>query len=275
MTGTWFVTGASSGFGRCITELLLDRGDRVAATSRHPESLADLQRDHEQRFWPVEMDLNDTGSIRRAVDSSFRELGKLDVIVSNAGAGLVGAAEEVTDEQLRHQIETNLIGAIQLARAVISRLRQQGGGRIIQVTSMVPIAIPGLSIYHAAKWGVEGFWEAVIPEIAPFGIGVTMVQPGSARTSFGRGVTIAPAIPEYQRTPVALRRAKAPGDPVKMARAIITCAELPRPPRRLTLGSDAYRQIGAALREQLAELEAGKTVACATDADDVLARTGQ
>jgi NAD(P)-dependent dehydrogenase (short-subunit alcohol dehydrogenase family) len=225
----------------------------------------------------VPMDLASAGSIAAAVDEAFRVLGRVDVIISNAGSGLVGAAEELTDDQLCEQIQANLTGPIRLARAAIAQLRRQGGGRIVQVTSMVPVAIPGLSLYHAAKWGVEGFWEAVIPEIAPFGIGVTMVQPGSARTSFGASVAVAPAMPEYERTPVAARRAKAaaggsglaaPGDPVKMARAIIECASRPNAPRRLTLGSDAYRLIGAALREQLAELEASREVTCSTDADD-------
>jgi NAD(P)-dependent dehydrogenase (short-subunit alcohol dehydrogenase family) len=142
---------------------------------------------------------------------------------------------------------------------------------------MVPVAIPGLSLYHASKWGLEGFWEAVIPEVAPFGIAVTMVQPGSARTSFGRNVVVASAMPEYAQTPVAIRRAKAaaggsgpsfPGDPVKIAQAIIRCAEMSDPPRRLALGSDAYRLIGTALRAQLAELEASREVTCSTDADD-------
>ena len=135
---------------------------------------------------------------------------------------------------------------------------------------MVPIAIPGLSLYHATKWGIEGFWEAVIPEVAGFGIEVTIVQPGSTRTSFGGRGAIAPALAEYAETPVAKRRAKgatAPGDPQKVARAIVDCATAPNPPRRLALGSDAYRLIGAALRAQLDELEAQRELASSTDID--------
>src|ERR1700691_4496085 len=129
MSGAWFVTGASSGFGRHITELLLGRGDRVVGTARSAASLAALRRDHAQRFWPVPMDLGDIESVTSALDEAFRALGRVDVIVSNAGSGLVGAAEELTDRQLNDQIQANLIGPIQLARSAIARLRRQGGGR--------------------------------------------------------------------------------------------------------------------------------------------------
>jgi NAD(P)-dependent dehydrogenase (short-subunit alcohol dehydrogenase family) len=196
-----------------LAELLLERGDRVAATARSTTSLARLDGERHGRLFPVALDLADTASVRAAVAAAFAALGRVDVIVSNAGFGLVGAAEELTDEQIDEQVRANLIGPVQLARAVIPRLRRQGGGHIIQVTSMVPVAIPGLSLYHATKWGLEGFWEAVIPEIAPFGIGVTMVQPGSARTSFGRNVAVAPALPDYEQTPVATRRAHRPRRP--------------------------------------------------------------
>ncbi|MET7401030.1 SDR family oxidoreductase [Dactylosporangium sp. NPDC005572] len=274
---TWFITGASAGLGRHMTELLLRRGDRVAATARRVHALDDLHDSYAGQLWVAHLDVTDTGELRNVVDAAFASLGRIDVVVSNAGSGLVGAAEEVTDDQLRAQIDTNLIGPIQLARAVIAKFRAQGGGRIIQVSSMVPIAIPGLSLYHAGKWGIEGFWEAVIPEVAGFGITVTLVQPGSARTAWGASVTVAHAMAEYADTPVAVRHAKArdhryaqrnPGDPVKMAQAIIDCADTPDAPRWLPLGSDAYRLIGEALRTRLAGLEAVRSTTCATDAND-------
>jgi NAD(P)-dependent dehydrogenase (short-subunit alcohol dehydrogenase family) len=277
-TKTWFITGASSGIGRHLTELLLARGDRVAATARRVAALDGLAAEYPRSLVVERLDLTDTPAIRTVLAAALGRLGRIDVVVSNAGYGLVGAAEEVTDDQLARQLGTNLVGPMQLARAAIPLLREQGGGRIMQVSSMVPVAIAGLSVYHAAKWGIEGFWEAVIPEIAPFGIGVTIVQPGSARTGFGGSNEVAAELAAYADTPVARRRAKAtadtapssrPGDALKMAQAIIDCADLPIAPRRLTLGSDAARLIKAALLRQLDELETGWGVAASTDADDV------
>ncbi|MFJ8231900.1 SDR family oxidoreductase [Streptomyces sp. NPDC094448] len=273
---TWFITGASSGFGRRTTELLLERGDRVAATARRPETLDDLAKRHGDRLWTAALDVTDTAAVRRTVDEAFAALGRIDVVLSNAGYGLFGAAEEVTDEQIGRQIDTNLVGSIQLARAVVPYLRAQGGGRIIQLSSMGgQIAFPGLGLYHATKWGIEGFYEAFAPEVAPFGIQTTLVEPGSAATEFG-GRSAAAALPleVYEATPVGdLRRAAAaggipvPGDPVRMARAIIDSADLEQAPRRLLLGSDAYQAVTGALATRLADLEAQKDLAYSTDAD--------
>jgi NAD(P)-dependent dehydrogenase (short-subunit alcohol dehydrogenase family) len=156
MSKTWLITGASSGLGRLMTERLLARGDRVVATARREGSLADLQREHGDRLVLPVLDLTDTARIRAVLASTFRQLGRIDVLVSNAGYGLFGAAEEVTDAQIDHQIATNLIGSIQFIRAAIPHLRQQGGGRIVQVSSEGgQIAYPTFSLYHASKWGIE------------------------------------------------------------------------------------------------------------------------
>jgi Short-chain dehydrogenases of various substrate specificities len=133
---TWFLTGASSGIGRSLTERLLERGDTVAATARRPEQLDDLAAAHGSRLWRRALDVTDTAAVRAVVDAAFAELGRVDVVVSNAGYGLSGAAEELTDAMIEHQIATNLVGSIQLARAVLPRLRAQGGGRIVQLSSM-------------------------------------------------------------------------------------------------------------------------------------------
>ena len=171
MTKTWLITGASSGLGRLMTERLLARGDRVVATVRHEDSLTDLQKKHGDRLVVPALDLTDTAGIRAVLASAFRQLGRIDVLVSNAGYGLFGAAEEVTDAQIDHQIATNLIGSIQFIRAAIPHLRQQGGGRIVQVSSEGgQIAYPAFSLYHATKWGIEGFIESAAQEVAPFGI---------------------------------------------------------------------------------------------------------
>ncbi|GAA2682070.1 MULTISPECIES: SDR family oxidoreductase [Actinosynnema] len=280
MTRTWFITGTSSGFGRELTAQLLARGERVAATARRPETLDDLAAEHGDRLWRAALDVTDTARQREVVDRAFAELGRIDVVVSNAGYGLFGAAEEVSDEQIDRQIATNLTASVQLARAVVPHLRRQGGGRIFQIASVGgQIAFPAMSLYHATKWGVEGFWESTAPELAPFGIGVTIVEPGMSRTNFGGGGAVFGApLPEYADGPSGqLRRVVAgelpplptPGDPTRIAAAIIDSADRADAPLRLTLGSDAYALATAALRDRLSALEAGRELAHSTDADDV------
>ncbi|MGO9773783.1 MAG: SDR family oxidoreductase, partial [Roseiarcus sp.] len=185
---TWFITGVSSGFGRQLTDQLLERGDRVVGTVRDTGKVADLLERYPQAFHAELLDVTDTAAIREVVEHSFAELGRIDVIVSNAGYGLFGAAEELSDEQIDHMIATNLVGSIQLIRAVLPHLRAQGGGRIIQISTYGgQVAFPGNSMYHATKWGIEGFAESVAQEVAPFGIGMTIVEPGGARTEFRYG----------------------------------------------------------------------------------------
>ena len=281
MSRTWFITGTSSGFGRQLTEQLLARGDRVAATARHLEDLDDLAKRYGDQLWRARLDVTDTGALREVVDRAFAELGRIDVVVSNAGYGLFGAAEELSDEQIDRQIATNLTGPIQLARAALAHLRRQGGGRYIQVASIGgQVAFPAMSVYHATKWGIEGFWESAAAEIAPFGIGITIVEPGVARTNFGGSSSVlAEPMPEYADGPSGqLRRSlsgelpplPAPGDPAKIAAAIIASADQPEAPLRLTLGSDAYALGTEALQKRLDALRAERDLAHSTDADDVL-----
>ncbi|MGC4808789.1 SDR family oxidoreductase [Micromonospora sp. DT233] len=278
MPRTWFVTGTSSGFGRKLTEQLLNRGDRVAATARRVEALDDLAARHGHRLWRAPLDVTDTTALRQAVDQAFADLGRVDVVVSNAGYGLFGAFEELSDAQIDRQIVTNLTASIQLARAAVPHLRRQGGGRFVQVASVGgQIAFPAMSLYHATKWGIEGFWESAAADLAPFGIGVTIVEPGVSRTNFGAGSAVLGApMPEYADGPSGqLRRMlsgelpplPAPGDPAKIAAAIIASVDRPDAPLRLTLGSDAYALATAALRDRLAALEAGRDLAFSTDAD--------
>ncbi|WP_199442842.1 SDR family oxidoreductase [Umezawaea beigongshangensis] len=281
MTRTWFITGTSSGFGRQLTEQLLRRGDRVAATARRPETLDDLAGQYGGQLWRAALDVTDTAELRQVVDRAFAELGRVDVVVSNAGYGLFGAAEELSDEQIDRQIATNLTASIQLARAATPHLRAQNGGRFVQIASVGgQIAFPAMSLYHATKWGVEGFWESAAAELAPFGIGVTIVEPGMSRTSFaGSGSVLGAPLPAYADGPSGqLRRVAsgelpplpAPGDPAKIAAAIIASAEQSDAPLRLTLGSDAHAWATSALRDRLAALEAGRDLARSTDADDAL-----
>jgi NAD(P)-dependent dehydrogenase (short-subunit alcohol dehydrogenase family) len=282
MTKTWFITGTSSGFGRQLVEQLLARGDRVAATARRTESLDDLAATYGERLWRATLDVTDTARMTDVVDRAFTELGRIDVVVSNAGYGLFGAAEELSEEQIDRQIATNLTGSIHLGRAVIPHLRAQGGGRIMQIASAGgQVAFPAMSLYHATKWGIEGFWESAAADIASFGIGVTIVEPGVARTDFGGGSAVmGTALPAYaDAAPGMLRRMfagevpafPAPGDPAKITAAIIASADLDEAPKRLTLGSDAYALATAALRERLDALEGARDLAYSTDADDYVA----
>jgi NAD(P)-dependent dehydrogenase (short-subunit alcohol dehydrogenase family) len=281
--GTWFITGTSSGFGRQLTKRLLEHGCRVAATLRRPEALDDLLSAH-PRLWVARLDVTDTQQIRDVVADAFAALGSIDVVVSNAGYALLGAAEECTDDQIARQIHTNVLGSIQLVRAVLPHLRAQGGGRILQLSSMGgQVAFPGLSLYHATKWAVEGFFESLGPEVAPFGIETCLVEPGGARTDFGaRSLQIAPANEAYADTPAGSVRAYAatrsdagvPGDPAKMANAMIRAAGAEILPKRLLLGSDCYRLVGEALTDRLEQVEACRDVALSTDADDYVSAGG-
>lgn len=276
MSKTWFITGASSGIGRALTETLLARGDRVAATLRRLSALDDLKARHGDALRTAFLDVSDASAVRAVVDRAFAELGRIDVVVSNAAYGLFGAAEEASDDQIRRQVETNLIGSIQVIRAALPHLRAHGGGRVLQVSSEGgQIAYPSFSLYHATKWGIEGFVESVAQETAPFGVGFTLVEPGPTRTDFGRGLDIPPAMDVYRDTPAGeIRRAVTSaafplhGDPVKMAQAMIDSAERSPAPRRLVFGRGSYERVRAALVERIAALDAQKDVAFSTDADD-------
>jgi NAD(P)-dependent dehydrogenase (short-subunit alcohol dehydrogenase family) len=270
----WFVTGISSGFGRHMTEQLLERGDRVAGTVRQEGAVDDLKDKYGDRLWTARLDVTDVAEIKAVVGRAFADLGRVDVVVSNAGYGLFGAAEELTDDQIDHVIATNLTGSIQVIRAALPHLRAQGGGRIIQISTYGgQAAFPGGSMYHATKWGIEGFAEAVGQEVAPFGIGVTIVEPGGARTEFRYGsARLGPRLAAYDGTPATAIRAVLeegtavpPGDPAKMAAVMIDSASQDPAPSRIILGSDAYRIISQALAGRLAGVEAQRDLAAATD----------
>lgn len=268
---TWFVTGASRGFGRELTEQLLARGDRVAATLRQPDQLGDLAARFGDRLWVRALDVTDTGQMRNVVQQAFTSLGRIDVVVSNAGYGLFGTAEDLTDDQVEAMIATNLTASIQLARVAVPHLRAQGGGRLLQLSSMGgQIAFPAFSLYHAAKWGIEGFYESLAQEVEPFGIRIVLVEPGMIRTGFFAAATRVPASAPYRdgpadRAPIPLEQM--PGDQSKVVTAMIDAALSPDPPRRLLLGSDAYALVHDALTARLAAAEAQRDLAASTDVD--------
>ncbi|MGY3606657.1 MULTISPECIES: SDR family oxidoreductase [unclassified Bradyrhizobium] len=277
MSKTWFITGASSGLGREMAQRLLARGDRVVGTVRRQSALADLQQAHGENLSTTILDVTDTAGLRAAIDDAFERMGRIDVVVSNAGYGLFGAAEELTDPQINHQIATNLTGSIQLIRAAVPHLRRQGGGRIIQVSSEGgQIAYPNFSLYHATKWGIEGFVEAVAQEVAPFGIDFIIAEPGPTATNFGAGLVRPAPMDVYEDTPAgAVRRAidsgsfALKGDAGRTAAAIIAAADSTNPPLRLALGSTAYDSISKALTQRLVRIEAQREVAFSADREDV------
>lgn len=271
---TWLITGVSSGFGRHLSEHILGRGDRLVGTVRDTGKVADLIESYPETFRVELLDVRDAAAIREVVDRSFAQLGRIDVVVSNAGYGLFGAAEELTDQQVKDIVATNLVGPIQLIRAALPHLRAQGGGRIIQISSYGgQVAFAGNSLYHATKWGIEGFCESVAQEIAPFGIGVTIVEPGGARTEFRYGsAQVATPMPIYDQTPahgflrmLDPKNGLAPGDPARMAARIIEVVDTEPAPLRMVLGSQALESTIATLRKRIAAFEAQRELAAATD----------
>jgi NAD(P)-dependent dehydrogenase (short-subunit alcohol dehydrogenase family) len=277
MGKAWFITGASSGLGRLMTERLLARGDRVVATVRRDGALTDLEEKHGDTLVVAKLDVTDTNGIRATVAEAFRSMGRIDVVVSNAGYGLFGAAEELIDAQIDHQIATNLTGSIQLIRAVLPHLRQQGGGRIVQVSSEGgQMAYPGFSLYHATKWGIEGFIEAVAQEVAPFGIDFIIAEPGPTVTNFGASLVCPPPMDIYDDTPVGVIRQRRDegdfalkGDAGRTVDAMIVAADSQTPSLRLALGSTAYEDIIRELSKRLAAIEAQKSVAFSADREEV------
>jgi NAD(P)-dependent dehydrogenase (short-subunit alcohol dehydrogenase family) len=273
-TRTWLITGVSSGFGRELASQLLDRGDTVVGTVRRLDSAADLVQKYPGTFRRELLDVTDVAAVRDLADRSFGSLGRIDVVVSNAGYGLFGAAEELTDEQVSRIIATNLTGSIQLIRAALPHLRAQGGGRIIQMSTYGgQVAFPGNSMYHATKWGIEGFAESVAQEVAPFGIGVTIVEPGGARTEFRYGsAQVADPLPAYDGNPAhAFQKmldpasGLAPGDPARMAAAIIASADQEPAPLSIILGSQALTTTVSVLKDRIAGFEAQAELAASTD----------
>ena len=272
---TWFITGVSSGFGRALTRQLLARGDRVVGTVRAIGKVADLRAQYPETFRAELLDVTNTAALRTVIERSFAQLGRIEVIISNAGYALFGAAEELTDTQVEHIVATNLVGSIQLIRAALPHLRAQGGGRVIQISSYGgQVAFPGISMYHATKWGIEGFVESVAQEVAPFGIGMTIVEPGGARTEFRYGsAQVADLMPAYDETPAHSFLAMldpatgglAPGDPARMAARIIESVEIEPAPLRLLLGSQALESTLATLRNRIAGFEAQARLAASTD----------
>lgn len=272
-TRTWLITGVSSGFGHALTTQLLERGETIIGTVRNLDKVTDLSEKYPDTFRPEILDVTDTAAVCKTVDEAFA-VGRVDVIVSNAGDGLFGATEEITDAQVDHIIVTNLTGSITLIRAALPHLRAQSGGRIVQMSTYGgQVAFPGNSRYHATKWGIEGFAESVAQEVTPFGIGVTIVEPGGARTEFRYGsAQVADPINAYEGNPAHAFQAMldpanglAPGDPQRMAARIIESVDTEPAPLRMVLGSQALDSTLGVLRKRIDDFEAQRDLADSTD----------
>lgn len=272
MKKTWFITGVSSGFGYEMTKLLLERGDTVVGTVRKKDKVRALAEKYPETFDCRILDVTDVPAVHKTVDEAFAAHGKIDVVVSNAGYGLFGAAEELSDEQIDRIVATNLVGSIQVIRSALPHLRAQGGGRIIQISSYGgQVAYAANSMYHATKFGIEGFCESVAQEVAKYRIGVTIVEPGGARTEFRYGsAQVAKLMPEYEHVHGFLNmldpsKGLAPGDPVKMAKRIIESADRTPAPLRMVLGSAALKATVERLEERLADYKTQTALAASTD----------
>lgn len=272
MSKTWFITGVSSGFGFEMTKLLLEAGDTVIGTVRNTEKVKSLIEAYPLSFDCRILDVTDVPAIHHLVAEAFAQHGRIDVIVSNAGYGLFGCAEELNDEEINHIIATNLTGSIMLIKDSLPYLRSQGGGRIIQMSTYGgQVAYPANSMYHATKFGIEGFCEAVAQEVSQFGIGVTLVEPGGARTEFRYGsAKVAKLMPEYDSCHGFLNmldpaKGLAPGDPVKMAQRIIESVDMTPAPLRMVLGSQALRATIERLEERIADYKMQMELAASTD----------
>jgi NAD(P)-dependent dehydrogenase (short-subunit alcohol dehydrogenase family) len=273
MTRTWLITGCSRGLGRALAEAVIAAGDNLLATARDPQALAGLVAKSGGRAVAQALDVTDAAAAARAVAAAVDRFGGLDIVVNNAGYGNVAPIEDTGIEDFRAQIETNLFGAIIVTKAAIPLFRQRRGGRFIQISSIGGRAgAMGRAPYSAAKFGLEGFSEVLAGEMKPFGVHVTIVEPGGFRTDFaGVSTRITDGNPDYAETvgkTAAMQRAydgKQPGDPVKAAAVIIAVSKAAEPPLRLVLGSDAYARAERTDSARLAELRAWRAASESTD----------
>lgn len=239
---TWFITGTSRGFGREWTKAALERGDRVAATARDPSTLDDLRAEHGDALLALALDVTDRNAAFDTVAQAHRHFGRLDIVVNNAGYGHFGMVEEVSEREARAQIETNLFGALWVTQAALPFLREQGSGHIVQVSSIGGIsAFPTVGMYHASKWGLEGFSQALAQEVGEFGIHVTLVEPGGFSTDWsGPSAKRSEPIPAYdglRERQQQWRASNVPGDPAASATAIMLVVDADPPPLRVFFGT--------------------------------------
>jgi NAD(P)-dependent dehydrogenase (short-subunit alcohol dehydrogenase family) len=279
MSKVYFLTGSSRGLGRQIAEAALGAGHRLVATARQPDALADLVQRYGDQILPVALDVADLAAAQSAVAAAVAAFGHLDVVVNNAGYANLASVEDITIEDFREQVDTNLFGVVNVTKAVLPLLRRQGGGHIIQVSSIGGrLATAGLSAYQSAKWAVGGFSEVLAREVEPLGISVTVLEPGGMQTDWaGSSMRVPPVSEPYQATVgvmAALHQSGGGpvlGDPAKVARVVLEVAGMDKPPLRLILGSEAYAYATAAARARAEADAALRDLTISTDRDDATA----
>ncbi|MEV6781276.1 oxidoreductase [Streptomyces sp. NPDC051098] len=278
---TWFITGASRGFGLEIARQALQRGDNVVATARRPDEVQEALSVYSDRLLTVPLDVTDEAQAAAAVRAATDTFGTIDVLVNNAGRGVLGAVEETSAETTRSVFDTNVFGLLNVTRAVLPVMRRQGTGHVINLSSIGGFSsVAGFGVYCSTKFAVEGLSEALHQELAPLGIQVTIVEPGYFRTDFLDGTSLnveENAISDYAATAGAVRAAvpslnhSQPGDPVKGAAAILKVADTGQPPLRVQLGSDSADAMTLKVAQLREEAEAWRPLALSTDHEDVMA----
>ena len=276
MTKTWMITGVSGGLGREIARAALERGDIVVGTVRKPEAVAALEALAPSRAHGVVMDVTDTAAVAAAVAKAEGVTGTLDVLVNNAGYGLVGAVEEASLDEVRAQFEVNVFGPLAVLKAVLPAMRARRAGRIINITSVSGLAVwAGTGVYCASKWALEGLTQTLAQEVAELGIRVVNVAPGGLRTDFATGskTIVAGKLADYDGLARDAERIMAdhaghePGDPAKAAQAVLTIADVDDPPMHLLLGEDALKYADYAAQGLAADIDAWKTLSLSTGFD--------
>jgi NAD(P)-dependent dehydrogenase (short-subunit alcohol dehydrogenase family) len=270
----WFVTGTSQGFGQEIVRVALSRGDYVIATSRNPKKVAGMFESASDRLLAISLDLRDNQKIKGAVAAAAKHFGRIDVVVNNAGHGLLGAVEEAQDAEILSVFETNVFGLLRVTRAVLPFLREQRSGHVVNLSSIGGlVGLPGWGIYNATKFAVEGISEALAAELAPLGIGVTVVEPGPFRTDFlgGSLATVAGTIPDYDQTAGNTRVYRSSnngvqaGDPRRAAEAIVNAVVTKTAPLHLLLGNVAYERATKKLEALRNDFETWRNITLSTD----------
>jgi NAD(P)-dependent dehydrogenase (short-subunit alcohol dehydrogenase family) len=239
---TWFITGTSRGFGREWAVAALERGDRVVGTARDPSTLDDLAERHGDALLALPLDVTDREAVFDTVRRAHEHLGRLDIVVNNAGYGQFGMVEELSEQEVREQIETNLFGALWVTQAALPFLREQGSGHFLQVSSIGGIsAFPSTGMYHASKWALEGISQSLAQEVKEFGIKVTLIEPGGFSTDWGgssaRHAEVLDAYAAQHKASAERRAGNTPGDPGASAQAVLRVVEAEDPPLRTFLGS--------------------------------------
>lgn len=274
----WFITGASTGFGRLMTEYLAGLGAKVIATARNPHTLADLAAKYPDNVFPETLDVSKPEQIASAVASALQRLGHIDVLVNNAGYGVTGAIEEVSDEEFRPMFEANVFGLVHVTQALLPQFRARRSGNIVNLSSIGGlVGAPGWGFYNASKFAVEGLSQALQGELAPLGVHVTVVEPGPFRTDFlGRsGQESAVVIDDYRpsagkaREYLRTQSGQQPGDPQKAVEAVVAAVSAAEPPKHLVLGRNAIQRFKNQLQALGQELAEWETFGAATDFDSL------